>query len=302
MGARNKSAAAAAALLCLTVWAVGGGCKKSEAGGSSSKGNTIVVDGSDTMVNLAQAWAETYQKSHPGIDIQVSGGGSGVGINSLIAGKVDMANSSRKMEEKEIAKFKENHPGKEPREHIVGMDALALYVHKDNPIEQISIEELAEVYGDGGATVKWTQLGIKNTACASDEITRVSRQNNSGTYSYFREHVLGKKRNFKNGSIDQSGSKDVVSLVARTPCAIGYSGMGYKTPDVKWLKIGKKKGEAGIAPSPDAARDGSYPISRPLFIYTAGDPTGPLKEFIDWCKSPDGQKVVRDVGYVSLAK
>jgi phosphate transport system substrate-binding protein len=302
MGARNKSAAAAA-LLCLTVWAVGGGCKKSEAGGAnSSKGNTIVVDGSDTMVNLAQAWAETYQKSHPGVDIQVSGGGSGVGINSLIAGKVDMANSSRKMEEKEIAKFKENHPGKEPKEHIVGIDALALYVHKDNPIEQISIEELAEVYGDGGATVKWTQLGIKNTACASDEITRVSRQNNSGTYAYFREHVLGKKRNFKNGSIDQSGSKDVVSLVARTPCAIGYSGMGYKTPDVKWLKVGKKKGEAGIAPSPDAARDGTYPISRPLFIYTAGDPTGPLKEFIDWCKSPEGQKIVRDVGYVSLEK
>jgi phosphate transport system substrate-binding protein len=279
------------------------GCdKKDKGGGASGKGNTIVVDGSDTMVNLSQAWAEAYQKSHPGVDIQVSGGGSGVGINSLIAGKVDMANSSRKMEEKEIAKFKENHPGKDPKEHVVGLDALALYVHKDNPIESISIVELAEIYGDGGNINKWAQLGVSNKLCASDDITRVSRQNNSGTYAYFREHVLGKKRDYKQGSIDQSGSKDVVALVARTPCAIGYSGMGYKTPDVKWLKVSKKKGEAGIAPSEDAARSGSYPISRPLFIYTAGEPQGAVKDFIEWCRTPEGQKIVREVGYVTLEK
>ncbi len=272
------------------------GCNKKD------KAGAIVVDGSDTMVNLSQAWAETYQKSHPGVKIQVSGGGSGVGINSLIAGKVDMANSSRRMDDKEIAKFKENHPGKEPKEHVVGLDALAIYVHKDNPIETIAIEELAEVYGDGGKIDKWVQLGISNKVCPSDEITRVSRQNNSGTYAYFREHVLGKKRDYKNGSIDQSGSKDVVALVARTPCAIGYSGMGYKTPEVKWLKVAKKKGEAGIAPSEDAARSGTYPISRPLFIYTAGEPQGTVKEFIDWCKTPEGQRIVREVGYVTLEK
>ena len=279
------------------------GCdKKDKTAGGGGKGNTIVVDGSDTMVNLSQAWAEAYQKSHPGVDIQVSGGGSGVGINSLIAGKVDMANASRRMEEKEIAKFKENHPGKEPKEHIVGLDALALYVHKDNPIESISTDELAEIYGEGGKIEKWAQLGVSNKLCASDDITRVSRQNNSGTYAYFREHVLGKKRDYKQGSIDQSGSKDVVALVARTPCAIGYSGMGYKTPDVKWLKISKKKGETGIAPSEDAARSGTYPISRPLFIYTAGEPTGAVKDFIDWCKTAEGQKIVREVGYVTLEK
>src|SRR5256885_10435534 len=166
------------------------GCNKKD--GQASKGNTIMVDGSDTMVNLSQAWAEAYQKSHPDVKMQVSGGGSGVGINSLIAGKVDMANSSRRMEEKEIAKFKETHPGKEPKEHVVGLDALALYVHKDNPIESISIVELAEIYGDGGNINKWAQLGVSNKLCASDDITRVSRQNNSGTYAYFREHVLGK--------------------------------------------------------------------------------------------------------------
>jgi phosphate transport system substrate-binding protein len=289
-------------LVCFVAAVAGCDRDKKAGGGASGKENTIVVDGSDTMVNLSQAWAEAYQKSHPKVDIQVSGGGSGVGINSLIAGKVDMANASRRMEEKEIDLFKKNHGGKEPKEHTVGMDALAIYVHKDNPIDTIAIPELAEVYGDGGAITKWAQLGVSNPACATDEITRISRQNNSGTYAYFREHVLGKKRDFKNGSIDQSGSKDVVALVAKTPCAIGYSGMGYKTNDVKWLKVAKKKGEPAVAPSEDAARSGAYPISRPLFIYTAGEPTGSVKEFIDWCRGPEGQKIVREIGYVPLEK
>jgi phosphate transport system substrate-binding protein len=274
------------------------GCGSDDSAGGS--GDTIVVDGSDTMVNLSQAWAEIYTKKHPGVDIQVSGGGSGVGINSLISGTVNMANSSRKMSEGEIAKFKENNGGKEPKEHIVGLDALAIYVHKDNPYDSISVEELADIYGDGGNTTKWSQMGKAFAGCATDEITRVSRQNNSGTYAYFREHVLGKKRDFKNGSIDQSGSKDVVTLVSKTPCAIGYSGLGYRTSDVKVLNVSAKKGGAAIEPAEKTARDNTYPISRPLFIYTAGEPTGALKDFIEWAQSPEGQKIVRDVGYVPL--
>jgi phosphate transport system substrate-binding protein len=269
-------------------------------GGSAGGKQTIVVDGSDTMVNLAQAWAEVYTKAHPEVDVQVAGGGSGVGINSLIGGKVDMANSSRKMDEKEIARFKEQNKGKEPKEHIVGLDALAVYVHKSNPLEQISIEELAEIYGDGGQIMKWAQLGKPNSACSSDEITRVSRQNNSGTYAYFREAVLGKKRDFKNGSIDQSGSKDVVALVEKTPCAIGYSGLGYKTPEVKALNVSKKKGETAFPPNEANAQSGIYPISRPLFIYTPGEPSGAVKDFIAWCQGPEGQKIVKDVGYVPV--
>ena len=271
-------------------------------GGGSGENKTIVVDGSDTMVNLSQAWAEAYHKLHPDVAIQVSGGGSGVGIAGLMGGKLDMANSSRKMTEKEIASFKQNNPGKEPKEHIVGIDALAIYANPKNPIDSISVEELAEIYGDGGKIDKWSQLGIQNTACPGDEITRVSRQNNSGTYAYFREHVLGKNRDYKNGSIDQSGSKDVVALVAKTPCAIGYSGMGYKTDDVKWVKVSKKKGETGIAPSIETAVNGTYPISRPLFIYTPGDATGVVKDFIEWCNGPEGQKIVKDVGFVPLPK
>ncbi len=274
------------------VWAAG--CNRNTGGSAKS----IVIDGSDTMVNLSQAWAESYQKKNPTANIQVSGGGSGVGINSLIAGKVDLANSSRKMDATEIAKAKANNGGKEPKELVVGIDALALYVHKDNPLETISIEELAEIYGENGTITKWSQLGVK--VAGSDEITRVSRQNNSGTYAYFREHVLGKARDYKNGSIDQSGSKDVVTLVSKTPGAIGYSGMGYKTDSVKWLKIAVKKGQPGIAPSVEAARNNTYPISRPLFIYTLGEPQGTVKEFMDYCRSPEGQKIVEEVGYVSL--
>jgi len=280
------------------------GCDRQAGSGPASSsakpGQAIVVDGSDTMVNLSQAWAESYHKKKPEANIQVSGGGSGVGINSLIAGKVDMANASRRMEEKEIAKAKANNAGKEPKELIVALDALAIYVHKDNPLDSISVEELAEIYGENGTITKWSQLGV--TVPGSDEIQRVSRQNNSGTYAYFREHVLGKKRDFKNGSIDQSGSKDVVALVSRTPSAIGYSGMGYKNDTVKWLKISAKKGQPGILPSAEAARNNTYPISRPLFIYTMGEPQGTVKEFMDWCRSPEGQKIVEEVGFVPLEK
>lgn len=269
-------------------------------GGGSDSVNKVVlqVEGSDTMVNLAQAWAERYSQENPNVQVQVSGGGSGVGIASLINGVVDIANASRKMKPKEFALMKEN-TGKEAVELIVGRDALAVYVHKDNPIESISIDELAGIYGDGGNITSWDQLGVKNTPCGSGEITRVSRQNNSGTYVYFREAVLN-KNDFKLGSIDQSGSKDVVALVSTTPCAIGYSGMGYATDDVNMVPVSPKKGEAAVAPTVENASDGSYPIARPLHIYTAGEPTGPVKDYLDWIQSPAGQQIVLEMGYVPV--
>ena len=166
------------------------GCGGSRSSNESSEASVIRIEGSDTMVNLAQAWAEAYKQQHPDISMQVSGGGSGVGIASLIEGVVDMANASRDMQPKEIQRA-EAAFGKKPVEHTVGLDALAVYVHRDNPIETISLEELAEIYGEGGQVTKWSQLGVKNTACTSDEITRVGRQNNSGTYHYFREVSWG---------------------------------------------------------------------------------------------------------------
>jgi phosphate transport system substrate-binding protein len=248
------------------------------------------------MVNLAQAWAETYHGKRANLSIEVLGGGSGVGIASLIDGTCDMANASRKMKDKELQNAIEKH-GIEPVEHIVGFDALAVYVHKDNPVDSISIGELAEIYGEGGKIVNWSAIGGGEDL----EIMRVSRQNNSGTYAYFREAVLGKERDYKLGSIDQSGSKDVVALVSKTPGAIGYSGMGYATPEVKMLKISQKKGESGVAPTVENAVYGSYPITRPLHIYTLGDPEGVIAEYLEWIMSDEGQAVVSEMGYVPIA-
>ena len=262
---------------------------------SKDQKTTIRVEGSDTMVNLAQAWAETYHGKRPDVSVEVLGGGSGVGIASLINGTCDMADASRKMKDTEIQNAIDKH-GVEPVEHIVGYDALAVYVHKDNPIDSISLEELAEIYGEGGNITNWKQI----KGGPDIEITRVSRQNNSGTYAYFREAVLGDKRDYKLGSIDQSGSKDVVAPVSKTPGGIGYSGMGYATPDVKMLKISKKKGEAGAAPTVANAVNGTYPITRPLQIYTIGEAEGTIADYLGWIASAEGQDVVKELGYVPV--
>ena len=251
------------------------------------------------MVNVSQKWAEVYMKENPESQIQVAGGGSGVGIAALIGGDIQIANASRKMKSDELELAKKN-TGKTPAEFVVGRDALAIYVHKDNPLETISLKQLAEIYGEGGKIVSWKQLGNSVPGCASDELVRVSRQSSSGTYVYFREAILGKKRDYKQGSLDQSGSKDVVDLVAKTPCAIGYSGMGYATDQVKMLKVVATEGEAGIAPTVDNAKNGSYPIARPLLIYTLGQPEGKTKVYLDWILSSAGQKIVSELGYVPL--
>jgi phosphate transport system substrate-binding protein len=206
--------------------------------------------GSDTMVNLAQAWSEEYHKVDPGVSIEVSGGGSGLGIAGLINGTAEIANSSRKLEAEEVEKCKAKHGGTDPKEYMVGYDALSIFVHKDNPLNEISLEELAEIYKEGGKITKWSELGVQSIPGAQGgEIVRISRQNNSGTYHYFREVVIGKKGDFKAGSVDLNGSKDVVETIAKTPNAIGYSGLGYATPAVKIVKVAKKKGEPAIQPS-----------------------------------------------------
>jgi len=280
-------------------WAVCCGCGGFGDGVRDTAKSIVRNEGSDTMVNIAQAWAEQYHKEHPNVSVQVLGGGSGVGIASLIDGNCDLANTSRKMEDKEIRRAKDKR-GVEPHEVIVGYDALAIYVHKDNPLDSISIEELAEIYGEYGTITKWSQLGAPLGAIDHDKIIRVSRQNSSGTYAYFRKVVLGKGRDMELGSIDQCGSKDVVALVSRTPSSIGYSGMGYSIPEVKMLKVSKRRGEPGVAPTVENARNHTYPITRPLQIYVLGEPAGAAREYLDWILSPEGQAVVLALGYVPL--
>ena len=293
----SVSVVAVATLACSS----GSSTPESSATPGAGAGTVIRVTGSDTMVNLNQAWAENYKRVKPEVSVQIAGGGSGVGIAGLIDGILDVAASSREMEPQEIERATKS-AGAAPKAFKVGLDALAVYVHEGNPIQSISIEELAEIYGDGGQLTKWSQAGVTNAACAADDIIRVSRQNNSGTYVYFREAVLGRTREFKLGSIDQSGSKDVVALVSRTPCAIGYSGMAYAAPGVRALAISQKKGEPGVAPTLETATNGTYPIARPLYLYTRGTPPALVQAFIDWTLSEPGQKVLQDVGYVPVPK
>ena len=263
-----------------------------------ASGNTIRVEGSDTMVNLAQAWAEKYQAENSEITIEISGGGSGVGISSLTQGLADMANASRQMKAKEIRRAK-NEFNLDPQEFIVGKDALAIYVHKDNPIEEITIAQLSAIYEEGGATNAWTELGVTLTGTSNPEIVRISRQNNSGTYAYFRQHVLN-DNDFKLGSIDLSGSADVVSMVEKTPGAIGYSGMGYATDGVKMVKVKLDDDSSSVAPNAANVINGTYPISRPLLIYTPQTPTGTVKDYLDWILGKNGQAIIEEMGYVPL--
>lgn len=287
-----------AATLALSVILALSGCsRKSD---TDSTAMTIIqVSGSDTMVNLAQAWAERYAEVEPTVSVEISGGGSGTGIAALIGGTVDIANCSRQMEPDEIQRAVQN-TGEQPKEFVVGYDALAVYVHLNNPLNEVSIPQLAEIYGEGGGITKWSQLGVTNAACTSDEIIRISRQSNSGTYFYFREALLGKTKDFKLGSRDLHGSKDVVELVEKTPCAIGYSGMGYATEHVKALKIAKHEGEAAYPPTLETALAGTYPIARPLYMYTLGTPTGEVKKYLDWVRSAEGEHLVQENGYVPL--
>jgi phosphate transport system substrate-binding protein len=260
----------------------------------------IRVKGSDTMVQLATAWAEAYRKVKPNVFINASGGGSGTGIAALQNNTTDLCNASREIKKEEIEKVK-SASGKDVKEFAVCYDALAVYSHPSNPIKEISIPELREIWAEGGSITRWEDV----SSALNGNIVLFGRQNNSGTYDYFREHICGKnkegkQREFRSGISEMNGSAEVVENIARTPLGLGYSGMGYKTPSVNWMKVSNKKGEPGVAPGVEVARSGKYPISRKLYIYTAGEPTAEMKAYIDWILSPAGQKIVEQEGFVPL--
>ena len=268
-------------------------------GSASVSARTLIQNkGSDTLVNVAQAWAEEYRKINPDVAVSVTGGGSGTGIAALINGTVDLANASRKMKEKEV-KLAEKR-GQNPVEHIVGSDAIAIFLHNNNPIDSITIGQLAEIYGEDGKTNNWSDLNIEVPGCKGQQMVLVSRQNNSGTYAYFRKAVLGGKRDYKLGTRDMHGSKDVVDLVEKTPCAIGYSGLAYATDHIKMPCVSKKEGETCVVPSVATASDLSYPIARPLFMYTNGEPKGEVKKYLDWILSDEGQCIISNKGYAPV--
>ena len=267
-------------------------------GGSERVSRTLIQNkGSDTLVNVAQAWAEAYAQINPNVAVAVTGGGSGTGIAALIGGSVDIANSSRSMEEEEFEMA--NGRGVVPNELIVGYDAIAIYIHPDNPIDRFTLGQLADIYGENGTAESWSQLGITVPGCSSDEIVRVSRQNSSGTYVYFQEAILGES-DLRLGSRDMAGSSEVVDLVEKTACAIGYSGLAYATEEVKVPCLMTEDGGNCIAPSTASAVDGTYPIARPLFMYTNGQPEGVTKDYIDWILSDEGQCIILNKGYAPV--
>lgn len=294
------------AVIATTAGLMLSGCNKNDGGSTGGTGGAaknkieIRAKGSDTLIQLATAWAEAYRKVKPNVFINANGGGTGTGFAALQNNSTEICNASREIKQEERDKVKAV-TGKDAKEFAVAYDALAVYANPANPVKEISVEELREIWAEGGTITTWEQVNPAFTG----KITLFGRQNNSGTYDYFREHICGKtaekkQREFRGGISEMNGSSEVVENVSKTPSALGYSGMGYKTPGVNWLKVSNKKGEPGIEPGADVARSGKYPISRKLYIYTAGEPTGELKEYIEWILSPAGQKIVEKEGFVPL--
>jgi len=246
----------------------------------------VTVKGSDTMVILAQRWAENYMKSNAGKRVQVTGGGSGIGIAALINGTTDVANASRPMKEAEKAKVRDRF-NILPAEIAVARDGLAVYVQESNPIEQLTLEQLRSIYA--GDVKNWKDVGGPDAP-----IILYSRENSSGTYVFFKDNVL-KGDDFAATAQTLPGTAAVVNAVAKEKFGIGYGGAAY-AKGVKEVKLLGKDGKAYL-PSAENVASGAYPLSRNLFMYTRGKPAGEAKAFIDYCLSAEGQAVVTQVGY-----
>ena len=262
-----------------------------------AKHDVIQIKGSDTMVNLGQAWAEEFMNRNPEVSIAVTGGGSGTGIAALINGTTGIAQCSREMkpEEKEAVL---KAAGKEVKEFVVGLDALAVIVNPANPVSELSIDELSDIFT--GKITNWSEVGGLD-----EPMLVLSRERNSGTHVYFLEEVLRKgnargPEEFASSILMMPSSQAISQEVARSRAAIGYLGLGYVTSGHKALAVSKKKGAVAVAPSVETGQNGTYPISRPLYIYTVGEPEGDTKRLLDFAQSPEGQEIVQAMDFVPL--
>ncbi|MDD4939551.1 MAG: phosphate ABC transporter substrate-binding protein [Candidatus Omnitrophica bacterium] len=265
---------------------------------ASKDSGSIQVKGSDTMVNLGQAWAEKYMEKNPAKFIAVTGGGSGTGLSSLISGTCDIAMSSRNIKEKEIAFAKQK--GINPNEIKAALDGLAVVVNPKNPVSAVTADQLAAIFT--GRATNWKEFGGKD-----EKIVILSREVNSGTHVYFKEHILRKndpnsKEEFAPSALMLSSSQAIADEVSGNPAAIGYYGMGYISKNQKPLSIAKDENSEYEAPTIENVINGKYPISRPLFLYTDGIPEGPVKDFIDFALSREGQDIVLATDFVPVKK
>jgi phosphate transport system substrate-binding protein len=284
---------------CFTILLLGAfllsACSASTAGASTST-KYITNNGSDTIVNLALAWAERYAAEHPDIQISVSGGGSGVGISALISGTVDIANASRKIKDEEVQAAEAN--GTQPVEHVIARDAIAVIVNPNNPVSQLTLEQISAIYR--GEITNWSQVGGEDRP-----IVKLSRETNSGTHVYFLESVirLGQSDNediFSADTLLLPSSEGIIAEVSENPNAIGYDGLGYVTDGVKVLAIGTQIDGPYVMPSIDTVNSNEYPISRDLYMYTTQSPSQIIQDYLDWIVSDEAQEIVSQLGFVPI--
>ena len=273
-------------------------CTPTNSSPSSSQDATAYIEnkGSDTIVNLALAWAEQYQADHADVRISVTGGGSGTGIAALVNGTVDIANASRQIKPEEVTEAEAK--GIQPVEFVIARDAIAVIVNPENPVSELTLQQISDIYS--GKINNWKEVGGEDRP-----IVRLSRETNSGTHVYFLETVLrlGDKNNKTLFSMDTlllPSSEGIIYEVRQNPNAIGYDGLGYVPHDLKMIAIAKEQGGAYVLPSADTVNDGTYPIARDLYMYTAGQPTGAVKAYLDWILSPAAQAIVTKLGFVPI--
>jgi phosphate transport system substrate-binding protein len=258
--------------------------------------STIENLGSDTMVNLALAWAEKYHVLHPNVEISVTGGGSGTGITALVNGTIDIANASREIKPEEIQQAIKN--GIKPVEFVVARDAIAIIVNPNNPVNHLTIKQLSDIYS--GKINNWSEVGGEDRV-----IVRLSRETNSGTHVFFLENVvrMGIKTDktlFSADTLLLPSSEGITAETRDNPNAIGYDGLGYVTPEVKVIAIASGSSGTFILPSADTVNKGQYPIARDLYMYTNDQPTGAIADYIDWIMTTEAQNIVTELGFVPI--
>lgn len=283
-------------LLALVILSVS--CSSTSSGQTSQEATAYIENkGSDTIVNLALAWAEFYQSEYPDVRISVTGGGSGTGIASLINGTVDIANASRQIKPEEIEEAQSN--GVDPVEFVIARDAIAVIVNPQNPVNELTLQQISDIYS--GKISNWSEVGGDDRP-----IVRLSRETNSGTHVYFLETVLrlGQSDNdtlFSRDTLLLPSSEGIIAEVRQNPNAIGYDGLGYVPDDLKMIAIAKEPGGEYVLPSIETVNDATYPIARDLYMYTAGEPTGTVKIYLDWIiTSDEAQNIVKELGFVPI--
>ena len=253
--------------------------------------STITIKGSDTLVRLGQRWAEEYMKKNPGVVIQVSGGGSGTGIAALLNGATDICEASRDMKKKEYRLAERK--GITPYRISVALDGIAVFLNEHNPVSELTLAQLKGIYT--GAITNWKEVGGNDS-----RIILYGRENNSGTYVFFKEHVLNKE-DYSDMTQTLPGTAAVVNAVSKDKNGIGYGGLAWGK-GVKFLAVKKNDTAKAVMPSMRTVSNGIYPISRELYWFFNGKPTGEIKKLANWALSEEGQKLAESIGYVPLSK